>query len=354
MSAPQPRLIGLATASPPHTIDQDLAAEVAARMFQGRVFRSVDLKAIFANTGIRTRRTARPLDWYVENQGWPERNAAYLEAAGELFLQAAQKALDQAGVAAGEIGEVVTVSSTGIATPSLEARLHGRLGLSPGVRRVPVFGLGCAGGVSGLALAARLARATPGKPILLVIVELCSLSYRPDDFSKASVISAALFGDGAAAAVVVCDDSAKGRALEAQGEQLWPDTLNIMGWRIDAAGFGVILSAKLPEFIAARLPGAVDGYLAKTGTDRATVDRFVCHPGGTRVLAALEAALGVLPGALDHERGVLADFGNMSAPTVFFVLERVLNADAHPGRLVMSALGPGFTGTLLTLGPAHG
>jgi alkylresorcinol/alkylpyrone synthase len=347
----QPRLIGLATASPPHTIDQDTAADVASRMFKGRVFRSVDLKAIFANTGIRTRRTARPLDWYVENQGWPERNAAYLDAAGELFLAAAQKAMANAGVTASEIGGVVTISSTGIATPSLEARLHGRLGLSPGVRRTPVFGLGCAGGVSGLALAARLARAEPGKPILLVVVELCSLSYRPDDFSKASVIAAALFGDGAAAAVVVCDDGATGRTLGAQAEHLWPDTLGIMGWRVDAAGLGVILSARLPEFVRGHLPAVLDGFFAGAGVDRAEVDRFVCHPGGTKVLAALEQSLSVAPGTLDHERAVLADFGNMSAPTVFFVLERVLNAGAHPGPLVMSAMGPGFTATLIELGP---
>jgi alkylresorcinol/alkylpyrone synthase len=352
--SPQAHLIGLATASPPYSVDQETAAEVAARMFNGRVFRNVDLKAIFANTGIKARRTARPLEWYLENRGWPERNAAYLDAAGELFLQAAEKALANAGMAAADVGAVVTISSTGVATPSLDARLHGRLGLSPGVRRTPVFGLGCAGGVSGLALAARLARADPGRPVLAVVVELCSLSYRPDDLSKASVISAALFGDGAAAAVVTADDGARGRVLGAQAEHLWPDTLDIMGWRIDPAGFGVILSSKLPEFITERLSGALDSFFAETGEDRAAVQRFVCHPGGTRVLTAMEASLGVEPGTLDHERGVLADYGNMSAPTVFFVLERVLAAGAHPGPLVMSALGPGFSAVLLALGPERG
>ena len=352
--SPQPRILSLATASPPYTIDQDIAAETAARMFQGKVFRNVDLKAIFANTGIKTRRTARPLEWYVENQGWPQRNAAYLEAAGDLFVQAAEKAIAASGVAAGDIGTVVTISSTGVATPSLEARQHGRLGLSPGVRRVPVFGLGCAGGVSGLALAARLALAQPGRPVLLVIVELCSLSYRPDDFSKASVISAALFGDGAAAAVVVADEVQEGRALHGSMEHLWPDTLKIMGWRVDPNGFGVILSSKLPDFIIEKLPALVDDFFASTGIDRAGVDRFVCHPGGTKVLAAIETSLDVPPGTLDHERAVLADHGNMSAPTVFFILERVLEAGAHPGPLVMSAMGPGFTGTLQALGPARG
>jgi len=354
MPAPDVRLIGLATASPPNRIDQDVAAEVAARMFQGRVFRNLDLKAIFANTGIRTRHTARPLEWYLEHRGWSERNAAYLEAAEDLFVEASEKALKAAGVDAAEVGSIVTVSSTGVATPSLEARGHGRLGLAADVRRTPVFGLGCAGGVSGLGLAARLARADPGRPVLLTVVELCSLAYRPDDLSKASVIATALFGDGAASAVVVAGDATPGRAVEASAERLWPDSLDIMGWRIDPAGFGVVLAASLPSFIEARLPPVLDSIFAETGVERAEIDRFVCHPGGTRVLQALETTLGVGEGALDHERAVLADHGNMSAPTLFFVLERVMRAGAHPGRLAMNALGPGFTASFVSLGPVHG
>jgi alkylresorcinol/alkylpyrone synthase len=354
MTVPAPRLLALSTASPPYCVDQATAAEVAAEMFKGRAFRAADLKAIFANTGIRTRRTARPLEWYVEAKGWAERNAAYLEAAEALWLAAARKALAAAGVSARDLGGVVTVSSTGIATPSLEARLHGALGLSPSVRRTPVFGLGCAGGLSGLALAARLARADPGRPILVVVVELCSLAYRPDDGSKASIIATALFGDGAAAAVVVADAGAGGRALEVQAERLWPDTLDMMGWRVDPSGFGVVLSVGLPGFIAERLPETIDEVFAETGLDRASVDRFVCHPGGTKVLEALERALPVPEGALDHERAVLADYGNMSAPTVYFVLERVLQAGAHPGRLMVSAKGPGFTAVFQALGPAGG
>lgn len=354
MTAPAPRLIGLATASPPYSVDQETAASVAAEMFKGRVFRAVDLKAVFANTGIRTRRTARPLEWYVEPRSWAERNQAYIEAAEALYLDAARAALAAAGLSGRDLGGVVTISSTGIATPSLEARLHGALGFAPGVRRTPVFGLGCAGGVLGLALAGRLARADPGRPILAVVVELCSLAYRPDDQSKASVIATSLFGDGAAAAVIVADERAGGRTLEAQAEQLWPDTLDIMGWRVDPAGFGVVLAASLPRFVAERLPAVIDGFFAETGVERASVDRFVCHPGGTKVLQALETVLGVGEGALDHERGVLADFGNMSSPTALFVLERVLKAGRHPGRLIVSAMGPGFTAAFLSLGPDGG
>lgn len=351
MSAP--RLLGLATASPPFAIDQEAVAELAVTTFGGKVFRPEDIRTLYANTGIRTRRMVRPLEWYLEPRGWPERNEAFLEAAGDLVLEASEKAMRAAGVRPGDIGSVVCVSSTGIATPSLEARLHGRLGLSAGAHRIPVFGLGCAGGVSGLALAGRLARAEPGRPVLMAVVELCSLSYRPDDLSKASAVATALFGDGAAAAVVAADDAAGGRVLEAGVERLWADSLDIMGWRIDPAGFGVVLAASLPEFIESRLPAVLAEAEAEAGVARSSVDRFVCHPGGTRVLTALERSLGVPRGYLDHERAVLTEHGNMSAPTVFFVLERVL-AEGRRGRLMLSAMGPGFTATFVSLGPADG
>ncbi len=352
--AARARLISISTAAPPHVLDQDEAAERSAKLFKGRVFRTQDLLAIFRNTGIRTRRAVMPIQWYVEAHDWPERNAVYLEAAERLYLEAARKALEAAGLDARDVGTVVTVSSTGIATPSLEARVFSRLGLDPQVRRVPVFGLGCGGGVAGLSLAARLAEADPGRPVLLVIVELCTLSVRPDEFTKGNIVATALFGDGACAAIVNAGgEECAGRAIEAHGEHIWPDTLDIMGWRIDPVGFGVILAGHLPNFATKNLPAAFDGFMATAGLHRDDVARFVCHPGGAKVLPALEHAIGVPEGALDAERGVLADYGNMSAPTVFFVLERVL-ASGQCGRLVMSALGPGFTAHFLSLGPDGG
>ena len=345
------RLLSLATAAPANVTQQTEATAVAQKMFGRRIFNAEMLKAIFQNTGIKTRRTVRPAEWYAEAHGWPERNEIYLEAAEALCLEAGRDALAKAGIEASEVGTVVTVSSTGIATTSLEARIHGRLGLSPNVRRIPVFGLGCGGGVAGLSLAGRLAEATPDAPVLLLVVELCTLSCRPDEATKANIIATALFGDGAAAAVVSAAPGAKGRVLEAQGEHLWADTLDIMGWRIDPVGFGVILAASLPDFVEARLPEALAGFLERSAIPRADISRFVCHPGGTRVLTALETAAGLESGSLDHERSVLADYGNMSAPTVLFVLERVL-ASGEPGRLFTTALGPGFTLHFLALGPA--
>ena len=356
------RLLSVATALPAHVVDQDEAADRAAAAFGGKVFRAPDVVQLFANTGIRTRRLVRPLEWYATPTSFEDRNAVYVEAAEALWIEAATKALSAAGVAPWDVGQVVTVSSTGIATPSLEARAGPAVGLAPTAKRTPVFGLGCAGGVGGLSLAARLAAAEPDKPVLFVTVELCSLSCRPDEMTKANVVATALFGDGAAAAVLQGGSGAKvpgpQRSIEAASEYLWPHTLDIMGWRIDPAGLGVVLDANLPRFVGERFHEAAEAFLGESGLARDDIARFVCHPGGARVLPAIEASLGLGEGALDIERAVLADYGNMSAPTVLFVLERVLaQGKAGPsdtGRLVLAALGPGFTASFLSLSPPEG
>ncbi len=242
---------------------------------------------------------------------------------------------------------MVTVSSTGIATPSLEARVLDQMGFRKDISRVPVFGLGCAGGVSGLSLAARLARADPGQVVLFVTIELCTLAFRLDELTKANVVATALFGDGAAACVLRAGETADYH-VEGAGEHIWPATLDIMGWNVDPMGFGVIFAQAIPPFVRRHLGAAADGILERIGLERADVDRFVCHPGGAKVIQALEGALGLGQGALDVEREVLGDFGNMSAPTVLFVLERVLQRQP-PDRLFLSSLGPGFTASGLSL-----
>jgi alkylresorcinol/alkylpyrone synthase len=346
-------LISVATASPPHVFEQTAVGEAARTIFASRYRDFERLFPIFQNTGIQRRQAVQPMEWYFEQRSWPERSAAYLAGALELFIAAATGALDRAAVNAADIDTIVTVSSTGIATPSLEARAMGRIGFRPDVARVPVFGLGCAGGVTGLAIASRLAEARPGSLVLLVCVELCTLAMRIDELTSANMVATALFGDGAAACVV--GTGARGLAtFEGAGEHTWPDTLGIMGWNVDPVGFGVIFDRSIPVFAQRHLAGAVDGVLGRMNLDRGDVSRFVCHPGGARVIEALEGALDLGQGALDKEREVLADHGNMSAPTVLFVLDRVLAGVARekekaPERLMMCALGPGFTTSLVSL-----
>jgi alkylresorcinol/alkylpyrone synthase len=340
-------LVSLATSVPPHTfLQKDVLA--AAWDILGARFPDFDrFASIFANTGIIKRHGVKPFDWYLTPRGWPERTEAFLEGAEALFVDVAEKALASAELRAVDIDTVVTVCSTGIATPSLDARVFRRMGFRSDISRVPVFGLGCAGGVAGLSIASRLAQAAPGINVLLVTVELCSLAVRLDEVTKANVIATSLFGDGAAALVVRAGDGG-GTRIESSGEHLWPDTLGVMGWSVDPLGFGVILRRTIPEFVTTELKPALIQILTRMRLSITDIDRFICHPGGARVISALETALALGNGALDLERQVVADYGNMSSPTVLFILERAL-ANGLPPRSLLTALGPGFTASCISL-----
>lgn len=340
-------LLSIATAVPPYTLSQEEIARAACEVFAPQMPDFAPLAAVFHTAGIAKRHVTRPLQWFLEPRGWAERNAAYLDMACDLFVEAAGTALARAGIAPQDVGTVVTVSSTGIATPTLEARVAGRLGLRPDVERVPLFGLGCAGGTSGLSVAARLAGSRPGEVVLMVTVELCSLAFRLDKLTKENIVATALFGDGAAACVLGTDRDGLA-VIEIAGQHTWPDTLDIMGWKVETEGFGVIFDRSIPPFAEENAAPAIGSILARGGLTLADIDRFVCHPGGAKVVTALEASLGLAPGSLDAEREVLADYGNMSAPTVFFVLERVL-ARGLPPRAALTSMGPGFSASCAAL-----
>ena len=334
------RLLSIATAVPPHVMRQQDAKEVGRRAF-GRKNLFDKLSSVFDNAGIAERHLVAPPSWYECPHGWEERNAVYLAASEQLFEEAALAAITKAGLQPADIDGIVTLSTTGIATPSLEARVGPRLGLRPDVRRVPVFGLGCAGGVSGLALAGRLAASDPGTNWLFVAVETCSISIRLDSNDPAAIVATALFGDGAAAAVVTTGGGGLA-TLTGSAEKLWPDTLGIMGWRVEDPGLAVVFDRAIPPFIEANLAEAITDMSAQLNVAREDIGRFCCHPGGVKVIDAIETALELHQGELNLEREVLRDFGNMSAPTVLFVLDRLL-AQGLPETTLMTAFGPGFT-----------
>lgn len=341
------RLLSLATAVPDHIITQSQAAAASSRLFGDRFKEFRHLARVFDNAGIGKRHAARPLSWFEETHGWQDRMEAYEEVAGSLFVATATRALGQAGLTADQVDCVVTVSSTGITTPSLDARLAGPLGFRADIERVPVFGLGCAAGVSGFGIASRLARSRPGAVVLFVAIELCTLAFRLDELTKPNIIATALFGDGAAACVLRTGQGGMAE-VESAGDHLFPDTLDIMGWKIDDTGLGILLAQGLPPFAEKELGPAIDGILARSGLKRGDIDRFICHPGGTKVLAAMESTLSMGPDTLDIERSVLADYGNMSSPTVLFVLQRAISRGL-PDRAAMIAMGPGFTASCVTL-----
>ncbi|HEX8374378.1 MAG TPA: type III polyketide synthase [Geminicoccaceae bacterium] len=335
------RLAALATRVPPHRFSQAEAKAFAEGLFDGHLDEVDRLMPLFDNAGIGHRYSARPLAWSLEGPGFAERNAASVQAAEELLAEAARAALARAGLAPDAIDAVVCVCSTGIATPSLDARVAERLGLRADVERTPIFGLGCAGGTSGLARAASLARGNPGSRVLFLVVELCTLTFRLADRSKANLVACALFGDGAAAAVLGTD--LDGPALGAAGEHRWGGTLDVMGWTVEDDGLGVLFSIKIPEIARQKMRAATQTFLARHGLGFEAVDRFVCHPGGAKVVEALEEAFALPDGTLADARAVLRDYGNMSAATVLFVLARALK---EPGwrRGLVTSMGPGFTG----------
>jgi alkylresorcinol/alkylpyrone synthase len=341
------KLVSIGTAVPPNVIDQRDAARASHQAFSSRYADFERLAKVFESSGIRRRYGVRPLDWYFNTPGWPDRNGAFIEGAGALFVSAATKALDAAGLSAGEVDTIVTVTSTGIATPSLEARVSLQMGFRADVERVPVFGLGCAGGVSGFSIAARLAASRPGSVVLLVAVETCTLAFRIDKLTKANIVATALFSDGAAACVLKAASDGLAE-VEMSGQHMWPDTLDIMGWSVDPEGLGVIFDRAIPPFAAAHIQPGVTSILARSGLAIRDIDRFACHPGGAKVIDALETALSLGQGNLNHERDVLADYGNMSSPTALFVLDRLIGAGL-PSRTLLTALGPGFTLSCVSL-----
>lgn len=344
---PQPRLLALATAVPEHVLHQPEIQRRLGSLFRERAEEAARYLPVFDNAGIDRRYSCMPLDWYEGDHSWSSRNPLYLERAVDLLEEATRECLQRAGLAPPDVDGIVVASTTGIATPSLDALLMERLSFRRDVFRLPIFGLGCAGGVLGLARAARLAQAAPDERLLFLVVEPCALTFCRRDQSKSNIIATALFGDGAAAALVGCGGD--GPRLAASGEYTWQQTLDVMGWAVEDDGLRVIFSRDIPSLVRERFRPALDGFLARHGLVLGDVDAWVCHPGGAKVMDALEDVLECQRGSLDHSRSVLRDYGNMSAVTVMFVLERVLQNGGIGRRAVMSALGPGFTAGFLLL-----
>jgi alkylresorcinol/alkylpyrone synthase len=339
-NAPSPRLISLATAVPRFEIGQPEVQAFGKRLFKRKPETFERLSGAYSNAGIERRYSCVPLEWYEQEHGWKDRTELFVENALELLTNAATEVLEKAELSPDQIDGLVTVSSTGIAVPSLDALLMERMPFRRDVQRLPVFGLGCCGGVLGLSRTAALAKAQPGSRWLLLVVELCGLTFRAADLSKSNIIATALFGDGAAAGIVETREF--GHSISASGEYCWPDSLDVMGWEIEEDGLGVQFSRDIPQLVRTELRGAADRFLSSVEIPFNAIDHFVFHPGGAKVLTALEEAFEIAVPGLTVGRSILRDFGNMSAATVLFVLKRILEKPIL-GRSLLGALGPGFT-----------
>jgi alkylresorcinol/alkylpyrone synthase len=333
-----PHILSLATAGPNNKISQDDVMAVLERA-RGKALPQ-RLDQILRNSGIQHRYLAMPADYYLGRRSWIERSELYARAAAELFKRAAHDALTSAQVSAREIGQIVFVSTTGTMTPSLPSRMLAEMGFACDVRTVPVFGYGCAGGVFGLSLATDLYRANPERPVLLVCLELCSMAYDHAQMEKKDLIAIALFADGCAAAVI---GEGNGPQLAAFAQHVWPDTIDMMGWEIGDTGFDLVLARDIPAFVASDFAPVADAFLASQGFAVEHMSEPACHPGGGRVVDALADYFAQ---DLPATRAVLRDHGNMSSPTVLFVLKALLDAGPLSGPTLLTALGPGFTGAL--------
>lgn len=337
-----PRIQAVATAAPPFQVSQNQAKSFAANFFKEGFKDLQRLLPVFDRTAIRTRHLACPIEWYAEPHSFAETNAIYQKMALELAAQAATEAFRRAEVQAEEIGLVVFVSTTGLATPSLDAQLIQCLGLSPHTARLPVWGLGCAGGVAGLAHASALARSMPGQAVLLVAVELCSLTCQHGDMSKANLIAMSLFGDGAAAAVLRMGGT--GPEILGRHSTLFDNSEDIMGWDVIETGLKVRFSRDIPSLVRQHLPGLRRQACVQWGLEPSALRHYVAHPGGAKVLTAYVESLGLSEEQLASAYEILAAYGNMSSASVLFVLEHFLaTTPANHDYGVMLALGPGFS-----------
>ncbi len=342
VSRDNPSILSVATAVPRHRVSQETARDFARLMFS-ESFKNVErLLPIFDNAHIQNRHFCVPPEWFGEDHPFHEKNALYVENALDLSEKAAKRALDKAGVEPGDVDAIFFVSTTGISTPSLDSKLMFRLGLPEHVRRVPLWGLGCAGGAVGLARAADHVRAYPEKLVLLVAVELCGLTFVKGDRSKSNLVATSLFADGAAAVLL---GAGEGLALLGSHSTTWPETEDVMGWDVIEEGLRVRFARSVPQIVHEKMRGNLKAACDSLDLAFEDLQHFVMHPGGPKVLEAYEETLGLSPGSLDLSREILRDYGNMSSVSVLFVLEQFLeDYPAGSGEHgTISALGPGFS-----------
>lgn len=367
-----PRIAALGTALPGHIIAQSDAKSLATAMFAESFGGDIDrLAAIYDNGEIAQRHFCVPMEWFGNDHSFGQKNDLYIEQGLVLAEAAIERCLDSSGLGFEDIDYLLFVSTTGISTPSMDARLIERLPFRRNVKRLPIWGLGCAGGAAGLSRAMEIARAVPTARVLVVDVELCGLTFMRNDLTKSALIATSLFGDGAAAVVVAGDDAIAPHddhfpSLVDSHTVTMSNSLDVMGWAIDGDGFRVVISRDIPTIIRTFMRDAILEFLSSRGMDIGEITHFVAHPGGAKVLAAYEESLDLESDILRHTRSVLRDCGNMSSCSVLFVLERFVSEMKARKALslvdlvddvdsqfnehgILCALGPGFSAELVLL-----
>ncbi len=336
----------MAVEFPAHQHSQDELTEMLAGIAGLKIERFAD------KSGVSTRQLALPLSRYGELNGFTQANDAYLDIALELSERTLLSALDEAKIRPSDVDAVFSTTVTGLAVPSVEARLISRIGLRQDVKRVPLFGLGCVAGAAGMARVYDYLQAYPDQVAALLAIELCSLTFQREDSSIANLVAASLFGDGAAAVIVTgADRTPRGPKVLATRSRTYPDTEDVLGWKIGSEGFRIVLSVEVATVVEKYLGDDVRNFLADHGMTTADVSTWVLHAAGPKVIDAVESALDLPPTALDRTRKSLRDNGNLSSVSVLDILRTTMADPPPPGSTgLMIAMGPGFSSELVLLG----
>ena len=347
------RVISVGTAEVPHHFSQNEIKKYVYQLFSGNGNMLDRMIGVFDNSGIKTRHFTHLPEWYIEGKSFIDRTDSFLKNSILLSKSAISDCLNECSGEYSDIDHIIYVSSTGVATPSIDAHLINELNLDNHIKRTPVWGLGCVGGAVGLSRAYEYTRAYPKSAAVVVCVEICSLAFQREDYSKSNIVSLALFSDGAAACLVA-----------GSGHKLYPksninllgshtttykDSLDVMGWEVVENGFKAIFSKHIPTIVRDKVRPNINELTAAHGLTLGDLKHFIVHPGGPKVLKEYEESLGLSEGTFEHSRRVLSEHGNMSSPTVLYVLKEFMDRDKPaPGEYgIVSALGPGFTSELL-------
>ena len=343
-------IAGTATAVPPHVLTREMVKERIKDVFSLEGMRLEAIRSVIDNSQIDQRHSVFPVDYIVEPRPLARINAEYREKAVELGLEVTRQSLAQADMSPTDVDLLITVSCTGVMIPSLDAYIATEMGFRSDVRRLPITELGCAAGAAGLARAWEYLNAFPDRTALLVAVELPTLTFQRKDFSQANLISAVLFGDGAAG-VVVTGREARGPRIVASESFLFPNSLDAMGFDLRDSGFHIVLSKNVPELIREKVRGLADDFLARNGLKRGDVSAFLLHPGGQKLLSFMEAELELTRADTEISWDVLRRFGNLSSASVLFILQEWMTRREMPSESygLLMAFGPGFTAEMLLL-----
>ena len=346
------KIVSVASAFPKNYYSQQVLGAALRHYWAGKLDKPQLLEQFYARMNVDGRHLALPLAQYYGLETWGDFNRAWVVAAEQLGAQALGRALELAGVAPSQIRALLFMSITGIASPSIDAKLINRMGLSPHVRRTPIFGLGCVGGAAGIARAADYVKAYPNQIAALVSVETCSLTLQREDLTVANLISSGLFGDGAAAVLLAGSESPlPGPEIVATRSTFYPGTEDVMGWDISEKGFRIVLSPRVPDVIRENLGRDVDALLAEWNLSRRDIGAWIMHTGGPKILEATQEALGIGSEQLAASWDCLRRVGNLSSASVLVVLEEFMNnRRPAPGTWsVLGAMGPGFCSELVLL-----